>query len=236
MKNFADFGSVLLRAFQAYSNTNDLVSKKLDILRKTTNTDLDGSYLFVGFTPSCLGAGIPFYISQVGQDVLEFLDSRSVPYTYIDLDDADDKSFDYVVALDEYFTFAESEQQQLDMISDLARVTAQCLVTSLRDYKNLDYRDRDFSTPVTISNQKEKHIFLECHDHSVGQFSWSSSAYELIGTQAHFYGPFARTPMYFKQLAKFNYDAGAQNFKVEKSLMYKGLIRKNFEHVISITY
>jgi len=42
--------------------------------------------------------------------------------------------------------------------------------------------------------------------------------------------------MYFKQLAKFSLDNGASNFIVHKNLMYKGLVKKNYEHVISITF
>ena len=49
------------------------------------------------------------------------------------------------------------------------------------------------------------------------------------------YGPFARRNMFFKQLAKFSIDAGAKEFHVHKDLMYKSLIRKNYEHVISIS-
>ncbi|NBW58034.1 hypothetical protein EBR43_09720, partial [bacterium] len=50
------------------------------------------------------------------------------------------------------------------------------------------------------------------------------------------YGPFARRNMYFKQLAKFSMDAGAENFYVHKNLMYKSLIKKNYEHIITIKF
>jgi len=42
--------------------------------------------------------------------------------------------------------------------------------------------------------------------------------------------------MFFKQLAKFSIDAGAVNFLVHKNLMYKSLIKKNYEHVVSIQF
>jgi len=50
------------------------------------------------------------------------------------------------------------------------------------------------------------------------------------------YGLFERRTMFFKQLAKFSMDAGAVNFLVHKNLMYKSLIKKNYEHVISIQF
>ena len=49
-------------------------------------------------------------------------------------------------------------------------------------------------------------------------------------------GPYNRRSMFFKQMAKFSLDAGGKNFYVHKNLMYKSLIKKNYEHVISISY
>ena len=37
-------------------------------------------------------------------------------------------------------------------------------------------------------------------------------------------------------MAKFSIDAGANNFYVHKNLMYKSLIKKNYEHVITISF
>jgi hypothetical protein len=50
------------------------------------------------------------------------------------------------------------------------------------------------------------------------------------------YGPFARRSMFFKQMANFSIAAGARQFYVHKNLMYKSLIKKNYEHVISISF
>jgi hypothetical protein len=50
------------------------------------------------------------------------------------------------------------------------------------------------------------------------------------------YGVFQRRTMFFKQLAKFSMDNGAVNFLVHKNLMYKSLIKKNYEHVVSIQF
>lgn len=236
MKKFCHFSSVTLGSFKSYSNTTELVNRKLDILHKTTDPNLDGDYLFVGFSPACLLIDRHFYIAEVEQDVVDFLTAKQAKFTRVDLDQVNDKSFDYTVALDEYYTFAESEQEQVSMIAQLSRVTKQRLITSLRDYKNQDFREKDFGTPIMIHNQQAKKIYLECHDHSPNCSQWHSLVYELLGDQCVLHGPYSRLPVYFKQLAKFSYDAGAQDFSVEKKLMYKGLIRKNFEHVISITY
>ena len=79
-------------------------------------------------------------------------------------------------------------------------------------------------------------VFLEYHKYEYSdKNAWTTTVYELQGSNTKSYGPFSRRAMFFKQLAKFNIDAGAQQFYVHKDLMYKSLIRRNYEHVISIS-
>ena len=81
--------------------------------------------------------------------------------------------------------------------------------------------------------------FLESHDWDLrDRSSWKTTVYGINQTsnQLETYGTFNRRTMYFKQLAKFSLDAGANNFLVHKNLMYKGLTKRNYEHVISITF
>jgi dihydrodipicolinate synthase/N-acetylneuraminate lyase len=66
--------------------------------------------------------------------------------------------------------------------------------------------------------------------------SWNSTVYEIANAKLVTAGPFNRRTMFFKQLAKFSADAGAIGFSVHKNLMYKSLIKKNYEHVISIRF
>ena len=42
--------------------------------------------------------------------------------------------------------------------------------------------------------------------------------------------------MYFKQLANFSASSGAISFSVHKDLMYKGLTKRNYEHVITVKF
>jgi hypothetical protein len=57
-----------------------------------------------------------------------------------------------------------------------------------------------------------------------------------MGAEMQKHGPFQRRTMFFKQMAKYTKDAGAVDFMVHKNLMYKSLIKKNYEHVISIKF
>jgi hypothetical protein len=78
---------------------------------------------------------------------------------------------------------------------------------------------------------------LEFHDQDLqDRNKWSTKVFEINNDQLLNVGPFARRAMFFKQLAKFSADAGAVGFSVHKNLMYKSLIKKNYEHVISIQF
>jgi hypothetical protein len=133
---------------------------------------------------------------------------------------------------------ANDNNQRLKVL-EICDLAVEYVITTCRDYKNQDFKDKEFSIPALIKNAGSNNIFLEFHDWSLkDRSSWNTTSYEIdnpaIGTVVH--GPFARRTMYFKQLAKFSTDAGAVHFQVHKNLMYKSLIKKNYEHVISIIF
>jgi hypothetical protein len=143
------------------------------------------------------------------------------------------------VAMDEYFTFADSDQAQQDKISKICNLATAFVISTIRDYKNQDFKDREFSIPVLIRNNSASKVFTEFHDWNLSDRTrWNTTVYE-IENPSHVlltYGKFERRTMFFKQLAKFSIDAGAVNFLVHKNLMYKSLIKKNYEHVVSIQF
>jgi len=80
-------------------------------------------------------------------------------------------------------------------------------------------------------------IFLEYHHYDYNdKNAWTTTVYEMQDKNTIVTGPFDRRSMFFKQMAKFSIDAGAKEFYVHKNLMYKSLIKKNYEHVISISF
>jgi hypothetical protein len=178
-------------------------------------------------------------VTDITDEIKKFLDTTGVKYVYIKEADLHEykKQFDWVVAADEYFTFASTENEQLSKIQTLADLSKNIIVTTLRDYKNQDFRDREFSQPLAVRNGKDSKIFLEYHDHDyTDKNSWKTTVYEMLNTTTTTYGTFDRRSMFFKQMAKFSIDAGAKEFYVHKNLMYKSLIKKNYEHVISISF
>jgi hypothetical protein len=149
------------------------------------------------------------------------------------------KQFEVVVAVDEYFTYATTDQNQKDLVGQICNLATDYVITTLRDYKNQDYKDREFSQPSIVRNTDESVVFLESHTWSTrDRNSWDSTIYAIDQQRRALatYGEFARRTMYFKQLANFSTVAGAEDFTVHKNLMYKGLIKKNYEHVITITF
>jgi hypothetical protein len=196
--------------------------------------------LFVGFS-SFLFADFTDEISvtDISADAIAYLKSQKIKFKYIPRSELYNyrKKFQVVVAVDEYFTYANSDQEQRDKVEEICNLATEYIITTLRDYKNQDYKDREFSQPSLVKTVNDTLIFLESHTWDLKDRSkWSSNIYSISqnnNTLTNF-GNFDRHTMYFKQLANFSMSAGATNFLVHKNLMYKGLVKKNYEHVITI--
>ena len=241
-QTFAGYTETSVNAFEFNPKSQEVVDRKQEILQSIaqhhgTNPT---SVLFYGFSPMMLGAGYKqLAVTQITAQTKKFLDNRGVKYTYVAEEDLGNyrKSFDWVVATDEYFTFARTEEEQQEKIQLACNLAKNVVVTTLRDYKNQDFRDREFSQPLAVHDHNDTKLYLEYHHYDFNdKNSWSTTVYEMHGCNALTYGPFARRSMFFKQMANFSITAGAKQFYVHKNLMYKSLIKKNYEHVISISF
>jgi hypothetical protein len=244
MLDFATLSDVNLFAFKNNSRSNDVVVKKQEIVNTLAQYyNLSPNQpLFVGFS-SFVMAGYPaeIAITSVGPAVLDYLASQKVKYRYIPEIELINyrKQFDVAVAVDEYFTYADTDQAQKDLVGQISSLATDYVITTLRDYKNQDYKDREFSQPSIVRNGQDSTIFLESHSwNHQDRSNWLSNIYAIDqhSQTLRTYGEFPRRTMYFKQLANFSNAAGATDFVVHKNLMYKGLIKKNYEHVITITF
>jgi len=241
---FSNYTDAVLAALKFNPRLDDVVARKQEILDgvyRTENLE-PTSILFVGFNPAILSAkSKTLAVTEISDSAQAWLKSRGVKYTYIDPKDLPkhSKQFQCVVAMDEYFTFAESDQEQQDAIARICNLATAFVISTIRDYKNQDFKDREFSSPALVRNSGDSKIFLESHDWDLkDRTRWNTMVYEIDqATNAlTTYGVFERRTMFFKQLAKFGMDAGAVNFLVHKNLMYKSLIKKNYEHVVSIQF
>jgi hypothetical protein len=241
-QGYAAYTNISVDALEFNPKSQDIIQKKQEILTAIGShyNQSPNSILFNGFSPLILGSiSKQISVTNITEDTKIYLDKLGVKYTYIDSKNLNQytKKFDWVIASDEYFTFANTEEEQRAGVEAAADLAKELIVTTLRDYKNQDFKDREFSQPLAVYNHKNSRLFLEHHNYDyTDKSTWATTVYELEGESAVIHGPFARRAMFFKQLAKFSMDAGAKNFLVHKNLMYKSLIKKNYEHVISISF
>jgi hypothetical protein len=241
---FSNYTDAVLAALTFNPRMDDVVARKQEILDgvyRTENLD-PTSILFIGFNPailSCKAATIA--VTEISDVAQTFLKTAGIKFTCIDPKNLIQykKAFQCVVAMDEYFTFANSDQEQQDKISTICNLATAFVISTIRDYKNQDFKDRDFSQSIMVRNGADKKLFIENHDWDLkDRTRWNSMIYEITEPTSSLitYGAFERRTMFFKQLAKFSIDAGAVNFLVHKNLMYKSLVKKNYEHVVSIQF
>ena len=134
-------------------------------------------------------------------------------------------------------TFADDENDQKNKIDSLCKLANNLVITTIKDYKNQEFKDREYSQPVIIKSDNKLTAYTEIHDWDMRDKNvFTTALYQLSGKAAACCDVFNRRTLYFKQLAKFSLDAGADSFLVHKNLMYKSLIKKNYEHVVSINF
>lgn len=240
--NFATYTDAVLSALTFNPKFDDVIARKQEIISGVYATENlePTSVLFVGFNPAIISSRAKtLAVTEISEDAQTWLRSQGVKFTYIDAKNLGQhsKAYECVIAMDEYFTFAQSDQEQQEKIAKICSLAKNFVISTVRDYKNQDFKDRDFSIPITVRNSGDQKIFLESHDWDLADRTrWNTMVYEIMGSSLKTYGTFERRTMFFKQLAKFSIDAGAVNFMVHKNLMYKSLIKKNYEHVVSIQF
>jgi hypothetical protein len=244
MTEFATISDVNLLALKDNNKISDVVAKKQTILDNIAQfyNLAPTKVLFVGFSGFSLVKNLSdIYITAVSAEVQQYLRDQGVKFTYIPEVELLDyrKQFEVVVAVDEYFTYSSNDQEQKDLVAQICNLATDYVLTTLRDYKNQDYKEREFSHPTIVKNGANSRVFLENHTWSQkDRADWSSVIYAIDQSDntMQAFGNFNRRTMYFKQLANFTAAAGAMDFVVHKNLMYKGLVKKNYEHVITITF
>jgi hypothetical protein len=240
--SFESYTDCLLRAYKTHAKSTEILKRKKEILEEIAefHNFSPTKILYVGFNPAMLiDTAENIWLTHASADARDFFSKNNVKFSYIPEDKLSsfNKNFDCVIVLDEYFTFAKNDNDQRERVQEICNLAREYVITTCKDYKNQDFKDREFSIPALIRNPQSTDIFLEFHDHNmVDRNSWQTMVYQISNQSLVSSGPFARRAMFFKQLAKFSHDAGAVGFNVHKNLMYKSLIKKNYEHVISIRF
>jgi len=240
--SFESYTECLLKAYLLHTKQNEILKRKKEIFDEVSyfHNYKPNSILYVGFNPLILNDNTKnIYATKISNSTKECLEQIGIKFTYIPETNLNvfSKKFDVVIALDEYFTFCADEIDQKEKVAELCNLAIEYIITTCRDYKNQEFKDKEFSIPALIKNGKSNHVFLEFHDFNVDDRTmWQTNLYKISDNKLDFFGSYAKKIMYFKQLAKFTHDSGATSFHVHKNLMYKSLIKKNYEHVISIRF
>jgi len=238
---FKSYANVSFRAFSFSNKQQELVAKKVQILEDVFEyyNFWPVSMLFVGFNPAILNDwDCKVFVTDLEDEALHWLKDRA-NFTYVPREELSQyhKQVDCVIAVEEHFTFARTDADQRHLVEEICGLARGLVITTLRDYKNQEFKDREFSSPSIVRNEQDYRIYLEFNDPDPQDRQLGHRTIFELGkdfTKANS-GIMCRN-MYFKQLAKFSMDAGASEFLVHKNLMYKSLIKKNYEHVISIKF
>lgn len=242
MSDFSKYTDASLSALLYSLKFDEIVAKKQALLEGVYDFHnfVPSTILFIGFNPAILACkNQNIFVTNISDAALQFLNDKQVKYTYVALTDLPTKTFDVVVAMDEYFTYASNAEDQQNTVTTICKLAREFVISTLRDYKNQDFRDREFSIPAVVRNSDRSVVYTEFHDWNINnKTQWDSKVYEVNNSNDSLtvYGKFKRHTMYFKQLAKFSIDSGASDFTVHKNLMYKSLIKRNYEHVVSIRF
>jgi hypothetical protein len=145
--------------------------------------------------------------------------------------------YDVVIALDEYFTYADSEDQQRELMDHLVKFVDGWLITTLQDYKNFAPHKKNQIDALSINSEHNYIVLENSIADRIDKQVWDHYFYCI---QDHndlmTIGPMKRRTMYFKQLAKYSSNAGSKQYVIQKNLLYKGFFSKNFEHIITVKF
>lgn len=188
--------------------------------------------LFTHFNPIVLLLEKSHNCIVVGEQSVKYAYQSSS--TFIDSIGQITQLVDVTIAFDEYFTFATTENDQRQLLSDIKAVTRGYLVTSLQDYKNNAPHKRNHVESGVYGNT----IILEqSQTDKNNKQNWQNNIYFIENNRdLTVIGPTERRTMYFKQLAKYSSDLGGTEYVVQNNMLYRGFFKKNYEHIITVKF
>ena len=147
------------------------------------------------------------------------------------------EKFDVCLALDEYFTYVETEQEQRTLLEDIKAVTDGYLITTLQDYKNSAPHKRSQVDTIATYGTSESIILDQNILDKNNRQNWKNYIYYIENhSDLTVLGPENRRTMYFKQLAKYSSDLNGSDYVIQKNLLYRGFFKKNYEHIITLRF
>ncbi len=145
------------------------------------------------------------------------------------------QKYDTVLALDEYFTYSDSEQSQRTTIENSVKMLCSggVLLASIRDYRNNPVHKRNLGDCSYINISSKHYVIVEINQpDAANSQSWAQTNFVIENDDAATaYELGNRRTLYFKQLAKYCNDAGCKQFGILKEHFWKSPWRRSFEHI-----
>jgi hypothetical protein len=153
----------------------------------------------------------------------------------LNVDYTPNKKYDTVLALDEFFTRADSESEQKKIIEDTIKLIAPggIILASVRDYRNNPVHKRNLGDSSYININNTHYVVVEINQpDSTNNQAWHQTNFVIENdNSATAYELGNRRTLYFKQLAKYCNDAGCNQFGVLKEHFWKSPWKRSMEHI-----
>jgi hypothetical protein len=222
-----------------HEGLDDLIEKKTQTIIDSCNNRKFETVLSVGFSLSALGLAKRGYkVKFIEVDIDDFndlLDDRMDVQNINVMDFKTTEKFDLVLALDQRFTRESTEDKQKDLALKLKSLCKCSIVTTLRDFKNLKFNERNFDEPLNVIFDSTELVIVEQRrwDREDRQL-WQNKIFLIIDNTVKVFGGDTRRTMYFKQLAKYFYDLQIKNFSINNNTLLKPMFSRAYEHIIVI--
>jgi hypothetical protein len=244
LTSYAEYYRFISEYASSSDKIDELSAKKAETIVQTFANEQAQveTVLCVGFSLAAVGLinlGYTVTIINCSPACIEYGDEVGISDLMLPDDILDHRpisKYDAVVALDDYITNFDTEEVQRDVVKALIELSQTLVILTARDYKNLPQHARNFDEPLAFSYEKNKDVVMfnrrkwRRDDKQV----WDNYMFVITEDGACILGPLTRRTIYFKQLASIAHECDVAEYKIQKSLMYKPLFAKHYEHIITI--
>ena len=160
--SFESYTDCLLRAFILHNKPNEVLKRKKEIVDEVArfHNYTPTSVLYLGFNPLILvDNSKKIFITEISESAKEYLKSNNIKFTFLEYNKLQNYKFDSIIALDEYFTFARTDNEQKDKVTEICKLVNEYVITTCKDYKNQEFKDKEFSIPALIKNSQSDNVY-----------------------------------------------------------------------------
>jgi len=145
------------------------------------------------------------------------------------------EKYDTVLAMDEYFTYSDSEVEQRSLIDATIDHVEKggLLLTTIADYRNNPNHKKNIGDTSFLNIKKDNYVVVEINTPNTTETqSWEQTNFLIKNaSSAIAFDQGKRRTLYFKQLAKYSNDKNCKQFGVLKDQYWKSPWKRSTEHI-----